>query len=139
MKIEEMTINELITEAIMQNRIYDQNDSPTAIGKADACEAQILSRYSALEEKVKELVKYSNKLADGFPEGMLPKDIENVKNANAELASENASLKSQVEDMKYTIRLSHGWLKEYSNDADNGTHAKRILHNAILSWKPNKE
>jgi predicted RNase H-like nuclease (RuvC/YqgF family) len=35
-----------------------------------------------------ELKAYADKLADGLPEGMLPKDVENLRNANAGLAED---------------------------------------------------
>lgn len=38
-------------------------------------------------DNVQKLNTYADKLADGFPEGMLPKDIELIKQANAEMAA----------------------------------------------------
>ena len=99
--------------------------------------AQILTIFSTLEAKVKELEK--DKVQYMTENIELQKSIDELNAGYEFIKDKNASLKSQVEGLKYTIRLSYGWLKEYSNDADNGTHAKRILHNAILSWKPDKE
>ena len=41
-----------------------------------------------LERERDELRAYADKLADGLPEGMLPKDVENLRNANAGLAED---------------------------------------------------
>jgi septal ring factor EnvC (AmiA/AmiB activator) len=41
-----------------------------------------------LERERDELKAYADKLADGLPEGMLPKDVENLRNANAGLAED---------------------------------------------------
>lgn len=41
-----------------------------------------------LERELNNLQAYADKLADGLPEGMLPKDVENLRNANAGLAED---------------------------------------------------
>ena len=41
-----------------------------------------------LERERDELKAYADKLADGLPEGMLPKDVENLRNANSGLAED---------------------------------------------------
>lgn len=43
---------------------------------------------NAMMAKLHELQAYADKLADGLPEGMLPKDVENLRNANAGLAED---------------------------------------------------
>lgn len=45
----------------------------------------------------------------------------------------------ELRKAKYTISLAMTYLNEYENDADKATHAKRALHNEILSWRENDE
>lgn len=45
----------------------------------------------------------------------------------AKLAQRDAEAKTTLE----TIRHAHYFLKEYTNDALNATHAKRVLFNAL--------
>jgi len=63
------------------------------------------------------------------------KEYRLLKERTQRLTEGNLLLVKQVSDLQYTIRLSYGWIKEYNNDADNATHAKRILNNTILSWQ----
>ena len=39
----------------------------------------------------------------------------------------------RAEMRRDTIRAAHFWLKDYTNDADNATHAKRILFGSITA------
>lgn len=48
----------------------------------------------ALVAEVEQLRAYADRLAAGLPEGMLPKDIENIKLANWKLAEENTKLRA---------------------------------------------
>jgi hypothetical protein len=41
-----------------------------------------------LERELDEMIAYADKLAQGFPEGMLPKDVEVLREANHALAEE---------------------------------------------------
>jgi hypothetical protein len=52
------------------------------------CEAVHAEFARNLERERNELRAYADKLADGLPEGMLPKDVENLRNANAGLAED---------------------------------------------------
>ena len=47
-----------------------------------------------LQEELWEMEKYANKLAEGLP--CLPKDVENLKRANLDLAAENEKLKKII-------------------------------------------
>lgn len=47
-------------------------------------------------EEVAQLEAYCDKLAAGLPEGMLPKDVELLREANAQLADENKRLREAV-------------------------------------------
>jgi len=44
--------------------------------------------YEELELKLAEAQAYADKLAAGLPDGMLPKDVENLREANLALANE---------------------------------------------------
>ena len=49
-----------------------------------------------LEDKAAQLEAYCDKLADGLPEGMLPKDIEILRKANADMAERIAQLEGTL-------------------------------------------
>lgn len=49
---------------------------------------EMLKRIDVLVLEKKELSDYADKLAAGLPEGMLPMDIENIREANAQLLAE---------------------------------------------------
>ena len=77
------------------------------------------------------LAAYADKLADGLPVGMLPKDIENIRNANAEMATEIVRLHEMIRDLQYCISAfadEHNWIipdydyqwsYEWQGDVDN--------------------
>lgn len=52
-------------------------------------------------------------------------------NEISSLRSQLSKMEEENKRMKQTILTAHYWLGNYTNDADNATHAKRILHNAI--------
>lgn len=47
-------------------------------------------------DRIEELEAYSDKLAAGLPEGMLPADVENLRESNAEMAAEIERLKAKL-------------------------------------------
>jgi DNA repair exonuclease SbcCD ATPase subunit len=47
--------------------------------------------------KLEQMTTYANKLAAGLPEGMLPKDVEVLRDANVALASENEQLTREID------------------------------------------
>ncbi len=49
-----------------------------------------------LNDKVEQLQTYADKLAEGLPVGMLPKDIENLNEANMKMATEIEQLKKKL-------------------------------------------
>ena len=49
-----------------------------------------------LERELAEAKAYADKLADGLPVGMLPKDVENLREANAGLAAELAAVTAEL-------------------------------------------
>ena len=50
--------------------------------------ASLILYAKTLERELNNLQAYADKLADGLPKGMLPKDVENLRNANAGLAED---------------------------------------------------
>lgn len=60
----------------------------------------LCAEVERLEAENTRLNEYADKLAAGLPEGMLPKDIENIKAANWKLAEENARLREALENAK---------------------------------------
>ena len=56
---------------------------------------EMLKRIDVLVLEKKELSDYADKLAAGLPEGMLPMDIENIREANAQLTDEVTLLKTE--------------------------------------------
>ena len=54
-------------------------------------------------KKVAQLEAYCDKLAAGFPDGMLPKDVEVLRKANHDFAAENAKLKRENEDWRNAV------------------------------------
>jgi len=49
--------------------------------------------------RIRELEKYSDKLANSLPDGMLPKDIEVLRNANTEMAQKILDLENNIEQL----------------------------------------
>jgi chromosome segregation ATPase len=66
---------------------------------------------NAMMAKLHELQTYADKLADGLPTGMLPRDVENLREANAGLAEdlqkaerERNYYKESIEEISTTIQ-----------------------------------
>ena len=67
--------------------------------------AQMLMDREILEQQLLESQQYADKLADGLPEGMLPADIDNLREANAAFADENMKLKEELLESDTTNEL----------------------------------
>jgi len=65
--------------------------------------------YEELEIELAEARAYADKLAAGLPDGMLPKDVENLREANLALANELAVM---TEDRDSEAR----WARQYFDD-----------------------
>jgi hypothetical protein len=85
----------------------DQRINKTLVQRQVVRIAYLESRLNQRDEQVTEQKKeierlnaYADKLAAGFPVGMLPKDVENLKEANAALADENQELRIAVDEIK---------------------------------------
>ena len=80
------------------NAATNQLDSIRAVFQHGADEenwkpgTSLAQSVAELKAEVEELRKYADKLAAGFPVGMLPKDIENLRDSNAHLAMEHCRL-----------------------------------------------
>jgi hypothetical protein len=57
-------------------------------------------RNSGLAFKNAELEIYCDRLAQGLPEGMLPKDIENIREANCHMAQHICELEEEIRKLK---------------------------------------
>lgn len=67
-------------------------------------------RYALPEwaTRATQLEAYCDKLADGLPEGMLPKDVEVLQNANAEFAKQLAQLEAENDRYLEALRSIAG-------------------------------
>jgi hypothetical protein len=74
------------------------------LGMSGEREADLRGKISRLERELAESNAYADKLAAGLPEGMLPKDIELLRNANCDFAQEIDGLRKQIEaNLKATL------------------------------------
>jgi hypothetical protein len=69
------------------------------------CEAN--SKIKKLRQELSEMTAYADKLAAGFPEGMLPKDIEVLREANAKLAEEASEYRGLLIELYNDINVIH--------------------------------
>jgi hypothetical protein len=60
-----------------------------------------------LERELAEMTAYADKLAAGFPEGMLPKDVEVLREANAKLAEEVSEYRGLLIELYNDINVIH--------------------------------
>lgn len=58
-----------------------------------------------MNKRIAELEAYADKLAAGLPEGMLPKDIENIRQANVNMATQIIDLVNKLQQAKELIEL----------------------------------
>jgi hypothetical protein len=60
-----------------------------------------------LQRELTEMTAYADKLAAGFPEGMLPKDVEVLREANAKLAEEVGDYRGLLIELYNDINVIH--------------------------------
>jgi uncharacterized coiled-coil DUF342 family protein len=60
-----------------------------------------------LQRELSEMTAYADKLAAGFPEGMLPKDVEVLREANAKLAEEVSEYRGLLIELYNDINVIH--------------------------------
>jgi hypothetical protein len=66
---------------------------------------EMLKRIDVLVLEKKELSAYADKLADGLPEGMLPMDIENIREANTKFAGDISRALEKLETVYRNINI----------------------------------
>ena len=79
-------------------------------GVANSAIAEAANRLEELEEQLKEAQDYANKLVEHKDMVCLPKDLENLREANSHFATQNHILKEQLrmsESNPNTIKI---WL-----------------------------
>jgi len=64
----------------------------------------LLDTIHILEHELQEMTDYANRLAEGLPVGMLPKDIDNLREANFSLAHENHELHQLVKALRKKLK-----------------------------------
>jgi regulator of replication initiation timing len=55
------------------------------------------TKVRRLIKEVRDLRAYADKLVKDLPDGLLPKDVENLREGNAALATENLHLKREID------------------------------------------
>jgi DNA repair exonuclease SbcCD ATPase subunit len=73
--------------------------------------------YRKLRARVAELEAYADKLAAGLPEGILPKDVELIREANAKFAQQVHELTARLTEAEATLQA----YAEPSNWSDTAT------------------
>jgi len=63
--------------------------------------------------------EYADKLAEGLPEGMLPKDVEVLREANLGLATELATVTEQRDEAREKIEFSREWSAAIADITDD--------------------
>lgn len=69
--------------------------------------ANRIAKLPQLERELAEMTAYADKLAAGFPEGMLPKDVEVLREANAKLAEEASEYRGLLIELYNDINVIH--------------------------------
>jgi hypothetical protein len=78
---------------------------------------------TAVTEQRDEMTKYANKLAHGFPDGMLPKDVEVLREANLGLAVELTAVTEQRNSLADLVKQFISIL-DITEESDSG----RLFH-----------
>jgi predicted nucleic acid-binding Zn-ribbon protein len=68
---------------------------------------EAIATWRKTREERDEALEYADKLAQGLPEGMLPKDVEVLREANLGLASELAAVTEQRDRLADQIEANH--------------------------------
>jgi len=92
---------------------------------------------SELHGRIVELEAYADKLAAGLPEGMLPKDVEIIREANWEFAQRIAALESQVKELEIASTELIGYIKSGNNEK---AYLQMLVLEAVIEavthWRP---
>lgn len=120
----------------MNTRPTPETDAIT--GSADvwnAFEEEIIALARKLERERDEAREYADKLAEGLPDGMLPKDVEVLREANTGLAVELATVTEQrdkareIYQKSYTAELAR--VNHYKQQRDRLAEALREIRKGI--------
>jgi hypothetical protein len=77
-------------------------------GKSIGSDSIVYASFARqLERELAEMTAYADKLAAGFPEGMLPKDIEVLREANAKLAEEVCEYRGLLIELYNDLNIIH--------------------------------
>ena len=68
-------------------------------------------KYAILQAEVHRLKRYNDKLAEGLPNGMLPKDVENLMEANTRMASDILTLAGEIQNLEGKLKFGRPWRK----------------------------
>ena len=77
-------------------RFYSDEEIRDLFGDDDCLVIALLNRAQAAEREVERLHAYADKLVCGLPEGRLPADVQNLREANGKMAAEIERLRSMV-------------------------------------------
>jgi hypothetical protein len=80
--------------------------------------AKIQQQRDRLERELVEANEYADKLAAGYPDGMLPKDIEVLREANYEFAQEIHGLREQRDVIMGRLSETHTRMTEAEKQRD---------------------
>jgi hypothetical protein len=106
-----------------------------ADGEAAPSHAEYYARLQDLERERDEAREYADKLAEGLPDGMLPKDVEVLREANTGLAVELATVIEQrdkareIYQKSYTAELAR--VNHYKQQRDRLAEALREIRKGI--------
>jgi hypothetical protein len=92
------------------NTIGEQIDLANRIAKLPQLECELAEareQRDGLQRELSEMTAYADKLAAGFPEGMLPKDVEVLREANAKLAEEVGEYRGLLIELYNDINVIH--------------------------------
>lgn len=84
----------------------------------------------ALNKRIAELAAYVDKLVAGLPEGMLPKDVEILREQNWKMAERIAELKGQLHEAHELMTQSHAIIVS-SHDWGRSTEFRDGYLNAL--------
>jgi chromosome segregation ATPase len=89
-----------------------------------------------LLRELAEANEYADKLAAGYPDGMLPKDIEVLREANYEFAQEVHGLREQRDVIMQRLSETHMRMTEAEKQRDRLAEALRDLCETLLVKEP---
>ena len=87
----------------------------------------------AVMQERDELRAYADKLADGLPEGMLPKDVENLRNANSGLAEDLRKVKLERGEALAALRQTCATNTEIRRQLDEARQEAERYRRKTLS------